>query len=213
MSTTASTEQRTTPATSTRPTSRDGTQIAVTHGPRDLADWDSTEARAYGAASVRAFGLGSPMWENAAPLVRAGWAGRHGMSCDPRHDWRLCWPAVKEGWADAGGAFDPPPRDTLTQARVIEPIVPAQDAHVFDAFGEPAGRVKVVRDEDFLLHRPLARDVYVPFDAIRCPGRMALRIALPNAQLGTMGWQRPKIIGLFGGGRPDPGSGSPRERK
>jgi hypothetical protein len=70
---------------------------------------------------------------------------------------------------------------------------------VFDAFGEPAGRVKDVRDRDFLLGRPLARDVYVPFSVILWPGKRSLRIDVANAELGAMGWERPKLLGLFGG--------------
>jgi hypothetical protein len=68
---------------------------------------------------------------------------------------------------------------------------------VFDAFGEPAGRVKPTRDRDFLLDRPLARDVYVPFSAIRWTSPGSVRIAVSNAQLGVMGWERSKLLGLF----------------
>jgi len=32
--------------------------------------------------------------------------------------------------------------------------------------GQPLGRVKEVRGSDFLLDRPMARDMYVPFNAI-----------------------------------------------
>jgi hypothetical protein len=70
---------------------------------------------------------------------------------------------------------------------------------VFDAFGEPTGQVKDVQDRDFLLGRPLARDVYVPFSAIRWPGPGSLRIDVTNAELGRMDWERPKLLGLFGG--------------
>jgi hypothetical protein len=70
---------------------------------------------------------------------------------------------------------------------------------VFDAFGEPAGRVKGVRDRDFLLERPLARDVYVPLSAIQQPGHTAIRISEPNDRLDGTGWERPKLLGLFGG--------------
>jgi hypothetical protein len=168
----------------------------------DRSQLNSEEARAYGAASANAFGTGSPTWEDVAPLIRAGWAGRHDVAYDPRHDWRLCWPSVKGGWADAGGAFDPPRLDAVTEIPVVERIVPAPGAHVFDAFGEPAGRVKSVRENHFLLDRPLARDVFVPLEAIRWPGRMTLRISVPNAHIGAIGWERPKIVGLFGGSRP-----------
>jgi hypothetical protein len=62
--------------------------------------------------------------------------------------------------------------------------------------------VKAVRETDFLLGRPLARDVYVPFSAIRWPGQWSLRIRVPNAQLGAMGWEQSKPFGLFGSSRP-----------
>jgi hypothetical protein len=176
--------------------------LMKTRSVENRSQLNSQEARAYGAGSAKAFGTGSPTWEDVAPLIRAGWAGRHEVVCDPRHDWRLCWPSMKDGWADAGGAFDPPGVDVGTETPTIERIVPAPGADVFDAFGEPAGRVKSVRENDFLLHRPLARDVFVPLEAIRWPGRMTLRIGVPNAHVGAMGWERPKILGLFAGGRP-----------
>jgi hypothetical protein len=174
-------------------------------------DW--AEARAYGAAFVKILGPGSPTWENLGPLARNGWASRHDQSCDKRHDWRLSWSAVREGWREAGGAFDLVPRATKSDVCLTEPIAPARGAHVFDAFGEPAGRVIAVRDGDFLLARPLARDVYVPFSAIRWPGRLSLRIGVPNAQLGSKPWKQPKLLGLFSGSRspgadPEPDSSS-----
>ena len=160
---------------------------------------DRREARAYGAAFVPA--SSSHTWEDIQALVRNGWASRHAQVGDARYDWRLSWPEVREGWEAAGGAFAPPVPDQGAQptANDQEPSPPAIGAHVFDAFGEPAGRVKGVRDRDFLLGRPLARDVYVPLSAIRWPGRQSLRIGVPNAQLGAMGWERPKLLGLFGG--------------
>jgi hypothetical protein len=160
---------------------------------------DCGEAPAYGAAFVKTLGPGSLTWENIAPLIRAGWASRHDRSCDTRRDWRLSWPAVREGWREAGGAFEAAAPPSTTHTPPPESIVPAQGAHVFDTFGEPAGRVKTVRDDGFLLARPLARDVYVPLSAIRWPGKWSLRVGVPNAQLGSMGWERPKLLGLFGG--------------
>jgi hypothetical protein len=164
-----------------------------------LQERDRNAARAYCAAFVPAFSWRT--WEDVQALVRNGWATRHAQLGDARHDWRLSWPAVREGWQAAGGTFAAAvtgegARPTATEQ---EPIPPAIGAHVFDAFGEPAGRVKAVRDSDFLLGRPLARDVYVPFSAIRWPGRTSLRIGVPNAQLGAMGWQQPKLLGLFAG--------------
>jgi hypothetical protein len=170
---------------------------------------DCAEARAYGAAFVKVLGPGSPTWDAIGPLVRSGWASRHDQSCDPRHDWRLSWAAVREGWREAGGVFDPPPPATATDTPTAEPIVPAPGARVFDAFGDPAGRVKAVRAGDFLLGRPRARDVYVPFGAIRWSDHWSLGIGVPNAQLGAMGWERPKLFGLFGGSRSPRAAGEP----
>ena len=155
------------------------------------------EARAYGAALVPAFS--ARPWEDIDALVRNGWAGRQTQIGDGRYDWRLSWPAVREGWETAGGRFAPPARDRAAQptAGAQQPGPPAIGTHVFDAFGEPAGRVKPTRDRDFLLDRPLARDVYVPISAIRWTSPGSVRIAVSNAQLGVMGWERSKLLGLF----------------
>ena len=75
---------------------------------------------------------------------------------------------------------------------------PARCAHVFDAFGEPPGRVKAVRDRDFLLARPLARR---PIAGHSLAGRLSLRIGVPNAELGSKAWKQPKLLGLFSGSR------------
>jgi hypothetical protein len=162
-------------------------------------DDDGREARAYGAGFVPVFS--SQMWEDIEGLVRSGWASRHAHVGDARYDWRLSWPAVRQGWESAGGTFAPALTDQGLQPKASEqePTAPAIGAHVFDAFGEPAGRVKAVRDRDFLLGRPLARDVYVPLSAIRWPGESSLRIDVTNAGIDAMGWERPKLLGLFGG--------------
>ena len=120
---------------------------------------------------------------------------------------------MREGWREAGGAFDLGPRATQGRCLSHRTCCTARGAHVFDAFGEPSGRVKAVRDGDFLLARPFARDVYVPFSAIRWPGRLSLRIGVPNAQLGSKAWEQPKLLGLFNGSRspgadPEPDSSS-----
>jgi hypothetical protein len=166
---------------------------------REALERDRAQARLYAAGFVKTLGPGSPSWENMAPLIRSGWAVRHDQLCISRHDWRLSWSAAKDGWHDAGGPFDPPRPPTETPP--VELIVPARGAHVYDAFGEPAGRVKAVRETDFLLGRPLARDVYVPFRAIIWPGRQSLRIGVPHARVGAMGWEPSKLFGLFGSTR------------
>jgi hypothetical protein len=153
------------------------------------------EAFSYGAAFVPVFA--SRTWEAVAELVRNGWASRYDQVGDAREDWRLSWPAVREGWQAAGGAFAPAQANQPLQPTTSEPepTPPAIGTFVFDAFGEPAGRVKAVRDGDFLLDRPLARDVYVPFTAIRWPSASAIRINVPNGRIGAMGWERSTLLG------------------
>ena len=64
--------------------------------PHDLA-----AARAYGQQAAATPGLAERPWEDVAPLLRAGWPTHHAKLCPTpdRHDWRLSWPAVQEGWA------------------------------------------------------------------------------------------------------------------
>lgn len=59
------------------------------------------------------------------------------------------------------------------------------------------GRVKEVRDGDFLLDRSMQRDIYVPFAAVQevTGGRVVLTI--PARQVATMGWPHPPLRGLF----------------
>lgn len=62
---------------------------------------DHATARAYGQKAAATPGLSEQPWEDVAPLLRAGWASRHAETCPTpdRHDWRLSWTAVQEGWA------------------------------------------------------------------------------------------------------------------
>jgi hypothetical protein len=77
---------------------------------RVAAEDDCREARAYGAALVPAFSAHT--WEEIEPLVRDGSAIRHARVGEARYDWRLSWPAVREGWMTAGGAFAAPTPET-----------------------------------------------------------------------------------------------------
>jgi hypothetical protein len=64
------------------------------------ASADLAAARAYGQRAATTPGLSDRAWEEVAPLLRAGWATYHAEVCPraDRHDWRLSWPAVQEGW-------------------------------------------------------------------------------------------------------------------
>src|SRR5579884_3986342 len=90
-------------------------------------------------------------WEDVMPRVRDAWMAHHAQVCHAPYDWRLAWPAVREGWRKAGGAVAPlVPEDVNgREAQVVvsreEWVLPMPGTHMFDAFGEPAGRVKALR--------------------------------------------------------------------
>jgi ferritin-like metal-binding protein YciE len=56
------------------------------------------------------------------------------------------------------------------------------------------GTVKEMRDGDFLIDRPMKRDVYVPYNAIQNidGGRAILNI--PAGQVDSMGWDKPPLL-------------------
>ena len=59
--------------------------------------------------------------------------------------------------------------------------------------GNRVGRVKEVRDSDFLVDRSPQRDVYVPFDAVQAvvDGRVVLNV--PAGQVGYTDWPNPAL--------------------
>jgi hypothetical protein len=56
-----------------------------------------------------------------------------------------------------------------------------------------AGQVKEVRDSDFLVDRPMARDVYVPFDAIESVGP-DVRLSVTADEVGERDWPRSSLV-------------------
>jgi hypothetical protein len=61
--------------------------------------------------------------------------------------------------------------------------------------GDLVGTVKQVRDNDFLVNRPLQRDVYVPFDAVKdvATGKVVLNVQA--GQVDYMNWPNPALAG------------------
>jgi hypothetical protein len=67
------------------------------------------------------------------------------------------------------------------------------------ADGEPVGAVKEVRSSDFLVDRPLARDLYVPIAAVRAivdetateAGRPRIILTVASDRVDEMGWPSP----------------------
>lgn len=65
---------------------------------------------------------------------------------------------------------------------------------VMSADGEMVGKVKAVRESDFLLDRPMARDVYVPYDSAEISGER-VRLTIPSDQISRMDWPSPDLFG------------------
>jgi len=52
----------------------------------------------YGARAANLPEWSSHAWDDLAPLLGGGWAGRHHEVCGCADDWRLTFPQVKHGW-------------------------------------------------------------------------------------------------------------------
>lgn len=65
---------------------------------------------------------------------------------------------------------------------------------VFGRDGVALGRVKTVRDHDFLLDRLMARDVYVPFSAVLMVGSEVVTLRIDGHDVDRMGWEQPPVV-------------------
>ena len=71
--------------------------------------------------------------------------------------------------------------------------------NVLSVDGQPIGRVKEVRADDFLVDRPVARDVYVPYQFIlalpdrteELRGGAIVRLNISAAHVDEQHWQHP----------------------
>ena len=65
---------------------------------------------------------------------------------------------------------------------------------VIGSDGHVIGTVKKIREDDFLVDRKMARDIYVPFSAIAdAEGRIILNV--PSDQVNDMDWKRAPMMG------------------
>ncbi len=62
---------------------------------------------------------------------------------------------------------------------------------VVDSQGNRVGEVKEVHANDFLLGRPKANDIYVPFSACQVSGEQ-VRLNIRGSQIDTQGWEMPE---------------------
>jgi len=78
-----------------------------------------------------------------------------------------------------------------TTAQTSAPFTRDQIRVGMDVVGantEPVGTIVEIRRDDFLVDRPLARSVYVPFDIIRGVSRQHVALDIPAGQIDNMGW-------------------------
>ena len=61
--------------------------------------------------------------------------------------------------------------------------------------GKSVGKVKEVRDSDFLLDRKLARDLYVPFDAVSHVDAGQVMLSLQAEDVLYQRWTSPPLFG------------------
>jgi hypothetical protein len=81
----------------------------------------------------------------------------------------------------------------------LRQVRPGMDVDGVD--GEPVGVVKEVRSADFLVDRPLARDAYVPIDAVQAivdetateAGRPRVILTVAAGRVDDMGWPSPPL--------------------
>jgi hypothetical protein len=69
----------------------------------------------------------------------------------------------------------------------------AEGMNVFGADGQHVGVVKEIRERDFLLDRPMQRDVYVPFAFIRDTDGDRVALMVRSDQIDQMGWANPPL--------------------
>ena len=66
--------------------------------------------------------------------------------------------------------------------------------HVVGADGKEVGTVKEVRDKDFLIDRPMRRDVYAPFDAIQNVNGDKVTLNVSSDKVDNMNWPKPSVF-------------------
>lgn len=66
--------------------------------------------------------------------------------------------------------------------------------HVVGTDGKEVGTVKEVRDSDFLIDRPMRRDVYAPFNAIQHVNGDTVTLNVSSDQVDNMNWPKPSLL-------------------
>jgi len=61
--------------------------------------------------------------------------------------------------------------------------------------GEAIGDVKEISNNSFLVDRPMHRDVFVPFGAIRSMSGNRISLSIPASEVDDQGWATPELMG------------------
>ncbi len=64
---------------------------------------------------------------------------------------------------------------------------------VIGSGGKIVGRVKEIREDDFLVDREMSRDIYVPYSAIASVGEQIL-LNVSTHELDDQRWEKPIIL-------------------
>jgi hypothetical protein len=65
---------------------------------------------------------------------------------------------------------------------------------VFGTDDSRIGEIKEIRQNDFLVDRPMARDVYVPFHACEHVSDDRVRLNIPAGEVNNQGWPNPELV-------------------
>jgi hypothetical protein len=93
-------------------------------------------------------------------------------------------PETKKGFAPGERA------DT----RIGREMVIREGMEVMGSNGEYVGEVKEIREQDFLVDRRMARDVYVPFSAVAKSDR-CIMLNVPSDKMDDADWERAPVMG------------------
>ena len=93
-------------------------------------------------------------------------------------------PEMKNGFAPGERA------DTL----IGRDLLINEGMEVTGSDGHYIGKVKEIREKDFLVDRKMARDVYVPFSAVAKSDRCII-LDIPSDKMDDMDWERAPVMG------------------
>ena len=86
------------------------------------------------------------------------------------------------------------PEPTATRSIGIDRSQIREGAEVVGSDGESLGQVKQVRDDDFLLDRPMKRDLFVPLSVVALAGVDRIVLELSADEVGERNWSESTLM-------------------